>query len=88
MSDSVNHVSQCVWSAEAAPETSSNVYWSTAFAKAPENKSVLSIHFSRTSQLPMLTPRRNPVVEDVAVLVGVAVIEVNVASTVTEVEVG
>lgn len=57
---------QCVSKAEEAPEMESKVYWSTALEKAPV-KASLSIHFSRTSQPPRLTPRRNGI--DVAVAV-------------------
>jgi hypothetical protein len=61
MSDSVKKVLQCSSKAADAPEMESNVYWSTAFAKPPV-KASLSIHFSRTSQPPRFTPRRNGIV--------------------------
>jgi hypothetical protein len=69
MSSSVKNVLQWFSRAACAPSIWSNVYWSTAEAKAPLKRS-LSIHFSRTSQPPRFTPRRKGIeVLDVAVVV-------------------
>lgn len=60
-SDSVNQLDQCCCSASWAPLIWSKECWSDAPLKAPENRLVLSIQRSSTSQLPMFTPRKNDV---------------------------
>ena len=54
----MKYEAQCFSSAASAPGVESKVHWSCAEAKAPVKMVLLSIHFSSTSQLPMLMPCR------------------------------